>query len=118
MAINNSINLNQVGVIGCDGSGSFYGSQTVPHSVLVGGSTSSTLTNVTVGTTNTVLLGNTAANPSFGKVSNEALVNSSITVNTTGSITGGGTVALGGTLNLNVPIVSSSWLRTFATMGA
>lgn len=47
-----------------------------------------------VGATNTVLLGNTGANPSFGAVPNAALVNASITIN-------GQTSTLGSTSNVN-----------------
>lgn len=73
------------------------------HAVLVGAGTD-TITNVGPGASDTVLLGNTGADPSFGQVPNAALVNSSITVTSPlGTITvGGSPVSLGGALTLDL----------------
>ncbi|MGB8467389.1 MAG: tail fiber domain-containing protein [Candidatus Babeliales bacterium] len=78
---------------------------TTNHAVQLGNSTGS-LSSLPAGATNTVLLGNTGAAPSFGAVPNAALANSSITVaeGTGISITGGSSVSLGGTATINVLI--------------
>ena len=69
------------------------------------GSASGALTSITIGSTNTVLLGSTGAAPSFGQVPNDALFNSDITINDGDNITvtnspislgGSGTIALSG----------------------
>lgn len=70
------------------------------HGVLISeGSTTGTAT-TSVGATNTVLVGNSGADPSFGTVPNAALANSSIIVSTTSPLGGGATTALGGTVTL------------------
>lgn len=70
------------------------------HGVVLGAGTS-TLSVTAVGTTNTVLLGNTGADPSFGQVPNAALVNSSITVNAGSNISvTGSPVSLGGSITI------------------
>lgn len=72
------------------------------HGVLVGAGTSA-ISQTAVGATNTVLLGNTGADPSFGQVPNGALVNNSITLSNGNNITiTGSPVALGGTATINV----------------
>lgn len=72
------------------------------HSVLVGAGTSA-ITQLSVGATNTVLLGNTGADPSFGTVPNAALTNSSITLSNGNNITvTGSPVSLGGTASFNL----------------
>jgi hypothetical protein len=76
------------------------------HGVLVGAGTTA-ITQLTVGATNTVLLGNTGADPSFGQVPNAALVNSSITLTSgTGITVTGSPVALGNsaTIALTTPV--------------
>lgn len=84
------------------------------HGVLVGASTSA-ITQLAVGATNTVLLGSTGADPSFGAVPNAALTNSSITLSsgTRISITGS-PVSLGGTATVNA---SPAGFQTFTTNG-
>lgn len=78
-------------------------SGTTNHAVQIGNATGS-LTSVAVGATNTVLLGNTGADPSFGAVPNGALAHSSITVTGDNNITiGGSPVSLGGTLTITSP---------------
>jgi hypothetical protein len=75
-------------------------SGTTDHAVQVGNASGS-LTSLSVGTTNTVLLGNTGADPSFGQVPNAALVNSSITLNDGANITvTGSPVSLGGSATI------------------
>ena len=72
------------------------------HGVLVGAGTAA-ITQLAVGATNTVLLGNTAADPSFGAVPNAALANSSITLSNGNNITvTGSPVSLGGTASFNL----------------
>ncbi len=77
-------------------------SGTTNHAVQVGNATNS-LTSLAVGATNTVLLGATGANPSFGAVPNAALSNSSITLSNGQNITvTGSPVSLGGTATIAV----------------
>jgi hypothetical protein len=72
------------------------------HGVTVGAATGK-LSSLAVGTTNTVLLGNTGADPSFGQVPNAALVSSAITLANGNNITvTGSPVALGGTATIAV----------------
>ena len=72
------------------------------HAVQVGNSSNS-LNSIAVGTTNTVLVGNTGADPSFGTVPNGALTNSSITLANGQNITvTGSPVSLGGTATIAV----------------
>lgn len=73
------------------------------HAVLVGAGTT-TITKLAVGATNTVLLGNTGLDPSFGAVPNAALTNSTVTLNNGNNITvtGGTPLALGGTASFNL----------------
>jgi len=80
------------------------GQQTLTnHGVLVGAGTGA-ITQLAVGATNTALLGNTGADPSFGAVPNAALANSSITIaigtNVGISVSGCAPVALGGTCTI------------------
>ncbi len=73
------------------------------HGVLVGAGTASAVTALAVGATNTVLLGNTGADPSFGTVPNAALTNSSITLNSGNNISvAGSPVSLGGAATISV----------------
>lgn len=76
---------------------------TTNHAVQIGNVTNS-LTSVAVGATNTVLLGNSGADPSFGAVPNAALTNSTVTLNNGNNITvtGGTPLALGGTASFNL----------------
>jgi hypothetical protein len=75
---------------------------TTNHAVQVGNSSGS-LTSLSVGTTNTALLGATGADPIFGQVPNAALVNSSITLSNGNNVTvTGSPVALGGTATIAV----------------
>lgn len=68
------------------------------HALVVGDGTNA-INEIAVGTDNTVLLGNTGADPTWGSVPNAALANSSITVNGGNNITvTGGTVSLGGSV--------------------
>jgi len=60
----NSINESTTGICGFTGT-AFTGTAVTNHAVLVGGSTSSTLTNLSVGATGTVLRGVTGSDPSF-----------------------------------------------------
>lgn len=90
-------------------------SGTTNHAVQIG-NLSGSLTSLGVGATNTVLLGNTGADPSFGQVPNAALVNSSITVSAGIGLTGGGTVSLGGSTTLTVS-PSLQITSGFATFG-
>jgi hypothetical protein len=78
------------------------------HGVLVGAAASA-ITQLAVGATNTVLLGNTGADPSFGAVPNAALANSSITLSNGNNITiTGSPVSLGGTAVVNVSGTTTS----------
>lgn len=80
---------------------------TTDHAVQIGNSTGS-LNSVAIGATNTVLLGSTGADPSFGTVPNAALTNSSITlISGTGISVTGSPVSLGGTatINLSTPVL-------------
>jgi hypothetical protein len=73
------------------------------HALFVGRGTNTPSANLSVGSTNTVLLGNTGADPSFGQVPNAALVNSSITFNNGNNITWTGSpVSLGGNITANL----------------
>jgi hypothetical protein len=77
---------------------------TTNHALLVGRGATVSAVPLAVGATNTVLLGNTAADPSFGTVPNGALTNSSVTLNSGNNITvtGGSPLSLGGTASFNV----------------
>lgn len=97
------------------------------HGVLVGAGQTAAVTALAVGTTNTVLVGNTGADPSFGQVPNGALVNSTITLNNGANITvtgspialgGAGTVALSGTTNHAVQVGNSSGSLTSLAVGS
>ena len=74
------------------------------HGVLLGEGTTGAIGATSAGATNTVLLGNSGADPSFGTVPNAALTNSSVTLNSGNNITvtGGGPLALGGTASFNL----------------
>lgn len=72
------------------------------HTLLVGRGATTSSVALPVGGDNQVLLGHTAADPSWGSVPNASLSNSSITINTAAPLTGGGTVALGSSINLGI----------------
>lgn len=97
----NSLNITQPGLVRFDGVSVFSGVTTTNHSILVGAS-SNGITSL-AGLDNTVLVGHTGADPTFGTVPNAALSNSSITLSngTNVSITGS-PVSLGGTATINV----------------
>jgi hypothetical protein len=85
------------------------GAQTLTqYGPLVGDATGAIVA-ITAGATDTALLGNTGANPSFGTVPNAALTNSTITVSPgTGISVSGSPVALGGTVTIAATGVASS----------
>ena len=88
MATNNVINLNQSGIQGYDGLGTFNASAVTQHAVQIGGVNNHTLTSLGVGTNGQVLLGSTGADPVFA------------TLTGTGGITfttGAGTLAINNT---------------------
>ncbi len=60
----NAINAATTGIVGNTGT-AFTATAATNHAVLVGGSTTSTLTNLSVGATGTVLAGATGADPAF-----------------------------------------------------
>lgn len=64
MAASNSINASTSGIVGFTGS-AFTGTPLTEHALLIGGSTSSTITNASVAATGTVLRGVTGADPDF-----------------------------------------------------
>jgi hypothetical protein len=99
---------------------------TTNHAVQVGNASGS-LTSLSVGATNTVLLGNTGADPSFGTVPNAALTNSSITLNNGNNITvtgspvslgGAASIAVSGTTNHAVQVGNASGSLTSLSVGA
>jgi len=84
------------------------------HGVLIGSGTSA-IAALSVGATNTVLLGSTGANPSFGQVPNAALANSSVTLTGgTGISITGSPLSLGGsaTISLSGPTTGSNIVGT------
>lgn len=98
MATINSIGSNKPIEVAFGGTGQ---NTLLIHGILVGNTTSG-ITSLSVGASNTVLLGNTGADPSFGTVPNAALANSSITVSAgTGISVSGSPVSLGGTVTIN-----------------
>lgn len=68
MAVGNAINEQTTGISGFSGT-AFVGSPATQHCVQIGGATSSTLANVTNGTTGQVLTANTGAAPTFQDIS-------------------------------------------------
>lgn len=108
-AINSTINSTTSGVVSSSSTGLLTSTATTNHAVQVGNA-SGTLTSLAVGATNTVLLGNTGADPSFGAVPNAALANSSITVTAgTGVSVSGSPVSLGGTVTVGVVGGGVTW---------
>ncbi len=98
----NNITVTGGGPLVLGGTASFNLTGTTQFALQVGNAGGS-LTSLPVGATNTVLLGNTGANPSFGTVSNAALTNSSITLANGNNITvTGSPVSLGGTATIAV----------------
>ena len=72
------------------------------HTLLVGSGIAA-MTALAIGATNQVLLGNTAADPSWGTVGNAALTNSSVTLSDGNNITvTGSPLSLGGTASFNL----------------
>ncbi len=99
----NSLNLTTAGIVRFNGVSVFTGETVTNHAVLVGAA-SNDITSVGPGTTNTVLLGNTGADPSFGAVPAGALPGSgqiTLSNGTNISVTGS-PVALGGAATINV----------------
>lgn len=95
--------LSTSGIVVNSAAGVITTSATTNHAIQLGNS-SGQLSSLAVGATNTVLLGNTAADPSFGTVGNAALTNSSVTLSSGNNITvtGGGPLSLGGTASFNL----------------
>lgn len=96
------------------------------HGILVGAGTTAAVTALAVGATNTVLLGNTGADPSFGTVPNAALTNSSITLTAGNNISvsvspvslgGSTTIAVAGTTNHAVQVGNASASLTSLSVG-
>ena len=108
----NNISVTGGGPLTLGGTASFNLTGTTNHSVQIG-NTSGSLTSVAVGATNTVLLGNTSADPSFGTVPNAALTNSSVTLSNGNNITvtGGGPLSLGGTASFNLTGTTNNSLQ-------
>lgn len=113
VTLNNGNNISVTGSpLSLGGAASFNLTGTTNHTVQIGNSGGS-LTSLGVGSTNTVLLGNTAADPSFGTVPNAALTNSSVTLNNGNNITvtGGGPLSLGGTASFNLTGTTNNSLQ-------
>jgi hypothetical protein len=98
----NSLDITAAGLVKFDGTSNFTGVTVTNHATLVGAA-SNGITSV-VGTTNTVLLGNTGADPSFGTVPAGALPGSgAVTLSNGANITvTGSPLALGGTATIAV----------------
>lgn len=106
MATINAIGSNKPIEVGFGGTGQ---ATLTNHAVLVGATTAA-ITQLAVGATNQVLLGNTGADPSWGTVGNAALTNSSITVSAgTGISVSGSPVSLGGTVTINAVGSGLTW---------
>ena len=97
------------------------------HALYVGRGTNTASASLSVGATNTVLLGNTGADPSFGTVPNAALTNSSITLSNGANVTvtgspvslgGAATIAVSGTTNHAVQVGNASGSLTSIAIGA
>lgn len=89
----NSINASTTGIMGNTGT-SFTATPATAHSVQVGGSTSSTLTNITVGTNGQVLIGANTADPAFATLtSSDSSISFTTGANTLSlQVAGGSTV--------------------------
>lgn len=88
MATNNAINLNQAGIPGYDGAGTFNASTMTQHSLLLGGANSHTINNLGVATNGQLPIGSTGADP----------VLATITAGTGISVTNGaGSITISGT---------------------
>lgn len=96
------------GVLTGNGTSAITANAVTNHGVLIGGA-SNAVSSLGVAATNTVLLGNTGADPSFGTVPNAALTNSSITVTGSGITVSGSPVSLGGTLTLTATGLGLTW---------
>jgi len=101
-------------------------SGTTDHAVQIGNAAGA-LTSLGVGATNTVLLGSTGADPSFGAVPNAALANSSMTFTSGANITftgspvslgGAGTIAVSGTTDHGVQVGNATGSLTSVAVGA
>lgn len=91
MVSNNSINLNQVGIVGYDGVSSFNSSTVTQHSILIGGANNHTIANLGVATNGQIPIGSTGADPVLGTItagSGVTVTNGAGTI--TVSSTGGG----------------------------
>lgn len=110
MATGNSINANNSGIQGYDAAGTWNASAVVNHAVQVGASNNHTLTSLGVGTNGQVLIGSSAADPTFA------------TLTGTGGITfttGAGTLAINGTgggLTWSVVTVNASFTVNTGTI--
>ena len=104
------------GVLEVDNTGLISSSPTTQHAVQIGNATGG-LANVGIGAINTALLG-TGGDPSFGKVPNAALVNSSVTLNNGTNITvSGSPLALGGTATISVSGTTAHAVQVGNTSG-
>ena len=93
-------------------------SGTTQFTLQVGNATAS-LSSLAIGATNTVLLGNTGANPSFGTVPNAALTNSSVTLSNGNNITiTGSPLSLGGTASFNLTGTTLNSVQIGSASGA
>lgn len=63
MTTNNAINLNQAGIAGYDGAGTFNASTMTQHSLLLGGANSHTINDLGVATNGQLPIGSTGADP-------------------------------------------------------
>lgn len=63
MATANSINANSTGVVGYDGAGTFSASTVTQHSILLGGSTTHSITNLGVASNGQLPIGSAGADP-------------------------------------------------------
>jgi len=106
MTTGNSINANTAGIVGYNGSGTFTGTPATNHAVLVGGATSSTITNLVVGTTGQLLVGASAADPAFASSANGDFT---FTTSTAGATR---TLAISNTDNSNVASNALSQITT------
>jgi hypothetical protein len=106
---NSTINSTTSGMVSSSNVGLLTSTATTNHAVQLGNA-SGTITSLGVGATNTVLLGNTGADPSFGTVPNAALSNSSITVSGGAGISiSGSPVSLGGTVTITATGGGVTW---------
>jgi hypothetical protein len=84
MATNNAINLNQAGIAGYDGAGTFNASTMTQHSLLLGGANSHTINNLGVANNGQLPIGSTGSDPVLATITAGTGVS---VVNGAGSIT-------------------------------